>query len=65
MKALKSRLAETVLADAAGSEQLRRFLIGAIPPINEPPEAARAGIDIRLSSGQIVRAAIVPKATNR
>jgi hypothetical protein len=65
MKALKSRLAETVLADSDGGKQLRQFLTGCAPRLSEPSVPDRTAIDIRLSNGHIVHAAIVPKPTNR
>jgi len=65
MKALKSPLASKLLADPDTREQLREFLTGKRSAYNASQQAAVETFQIRPANGEIVRAAIVPKAKSQ
>jgi len=62
MKALKSTLASELLADPSARDQLRRFLITQNRSRANTPVTEQAQFEIRRSSGEAVRATVVPKA---
>jgi hypothetical protein len=62
MKALKSQLAIELLADPKARDQLRQFVTSERHTSLPARQAAPGAFEIRRTSGQSVRASIVPKA---